>query len=83
MDNLELKLKWPSDGRPGVPDTYNVIKYPGIIIGQAKIMPDPRIKELEEEVKLLHALQGAGVDNWDGYDIACEMMSDLLDIVCD
>ena len=76
MDKLELKLKWASDGRDGVPHTYDVVKYPGLIIGRATLMPDPRIKELEEELKLLHALQAAGVDNWDGYDIACEMLDD-------
>ena len=35
-----------------------------------------QIKELEADRKLLRALQGAGVDNWDGYDIAVEMMDD-------
>ena len=28
--------------------------------------------ELIHDQKFLYALQGAGVDNWDGYDFACE-----------
>ena len=31
-------------------------------------------EELLRDQKLLHALQGAGVDNWDGYDYAVESM---------
>lgn len=29
---------------------------------------------LKEELKLLHALQAAGVDNWVGYEIALESL---------
>ncbi len=32
--------------------------------------------EIEERLNLLNALEGAGVDNWDGYDFAIEMLSD-------
>lgn len=31
-------------------------------------------EELIEDQKLLHALQGAGVDNWEGYDFALEAL---------
>lgn len=31
-----------------------------------------RIAELEEDSSMLNALYAAGVDNWDGYDEACE-----------
>ena len=33
---------------------------------------EDRVAELEESEKLLNALQAGGVDNWDGYDFACE-----------
>jgi len=32
------------------------------------------VDDLEEDSKFLGCLQGAGVDNWDGYDDAQEMM---------
>lgn len=32
------------------------------------------LKELEEDSKVLVALRGAGVDNWDGWDIAMETL---------
>lgn len=41
---------------------------------------EDRIEELEqiladyeEDVEFLDALRSAGVDNWDGYDVACEI----------
>ncbi len=41
---------------------------------------EDRIEELEqiladyeEDVEFLDALRSAGVDNWDGYDIACKI----------
>lgn len=33
-------------------------------------------EELIADQSFLEALQGAGVDNWEGYDAAQEMMSD-------
>ena len=36
-------------------------------------------EELLEDQKLLQALQGAGVDNWSGYDFAIEMMNEEVD----
>ena len=30
--------------------------------------------ELKQDQRLLYALQGAGVDNWEGYDFAMEDM---------
>ena len=35
-----------------------------------------RIDELEEEVRFLHCLRAAGVDNWEGYDVAQDMFAD-------
>ena len=29
--------------------------------------------ELQDAVQLLHALRSAGVDNWDGYDMAIDI----------
>ena len=31
-------------------------------------------EKLKEELKLLYALQSAGVDNWEGYEIALESL---------
>jgi len=33
-------------------------------------------EELLEDQKLLQALQGAGVDNWSGYEYALEIMKE-------
>ena len=33
-------------------------------------------KIIEEKLDLLDALQAAGVDNWDGYDYAMEMLEE-------
>lgn len=33
-----------------------------------------RIKELEESEKMLRALEAAGVDNWQGYELALESL---------
>jgi len=33
-------------------------------------------EELVEDSKFLEALRGAGVDNWEGYDMAFEIMED-------
>ena len=37
-------------------------------------------EELLEDQKLLQCLQGAGVDNWDGYDYAMEMMKEMEEL---
>lgn len=34
------------------------------------------LEEAEEGINLLNALHAAGVDNWEGYSIAHQMMSD-------
>ena len=34
-------------------------------------------EELLKDQKLLQALQGAGVDNWEGYDYAIEIMQEM------
>ncbi len=33
-------------------------------------------ESLLEDRKWLQALQNAGVDNWEGYDYACELMNE-------
>lgn len=33
-------------------------------------------EELLEDQKMLQALEGAGVDNWEGYDYAIKMLED-------
>ena len=35
-----------------------------------------RVADMEEDVKILRALRNAGVDGWDGYDIAMESHGD-------
>lgn len=37
-------------------------------------IPQERYDELVEAEEFLNALQNAGVDNWEGYDIAQESM---------
>ena len=37
-------------------------------------------ESLLEDQKLLQCLQDAGVDNWEGYDYAMEMMEDVENI---
>jgi hypothetical protein len=34
-------------------------------------------EELLKDQKLLQCLQGAGVDNWSGYDYAMELMQEM------
>lgn len=36
-------------------------------------------KQLKQDSLKLEALEGAGVDNWEGYDDAMEMMEDVED----
>ena len=40
------------------------------------IIKKERFKELEESEKKLNALEVAGVDNWEGYEFAIEMMNE-------
>lgn len=37
-------------------------------------IPKDEYDQLKESERLLEALQGAGVDNWEGYDYALELM---------
>ena len=39
-------------------------------------IPASEYRELVASQNFLEALQGCGVDNWDGYEMAQEMMSD-------
>lgn len=39
-------------------------------------IPKKEYDELIESQKLLQALQSAGVDNWEGYDIAMESLDE-------
>jgi len=44
------------------------------IIGELEV----KVEELEEGLAFYNCLVAAGVDNWNGYDIAQEMMEDEL-----
>ncbi|MEC3420531.1 hypothetical protein P4159_05990 [Bacillus thuringiensis] len=35
------------------------------------------LEEVEEDSNKLSCLEAAGVDNWSGYDYACELMGDV------
>ncbi len=55
--------------------------YTGMVVEYYDDNGDPKVviregdfKELVENKKFLMALQAAGVDNWDGYDYAQEMV---------
>ncbi len=39
-------------------------------------VPKERYDRLIEQEKLLQALQDAGVDNWEGYDFACDSLGE-------
>lgn len=39
-------------------------------------IPEEEFNELCEDQALLHALQAGGVDNWEGYEIALDMMEE-------
>ena len=41
-----------------------------------RVIANERYLELLEAEKVLDALYAAGVDNWDGYDYAVEMLED-------
>lgn len=43
----------------------------------AEVITIPRelYEELKREAEILHALQAAGVNNWEGYDVAMESLS--------
>jgi hypothetical protein len=54
---------------------------PDLVIGGALRYAESLIKtqaeenkRLREDLRLLNALRAAGVDNWEGYDMAREMM---------
>lgn len=38
-----------------------------------------RLADLEENSKFLAALEAAGVDNWEGYEVACQIYNGELD----
>jgi len=40
------------------------------------LVPVKEWKEIEHDLDFLCALQGAGVDNWEGYELAQESMSE-------
>ena len=57
--------------------------YYDLILETDNFKEDPTVtirladfKELVESAKLADVLQAAGVDNWDGYDYALEMLED-------
>jgi len=62
-----------NDGRH--PSTYHMDFWEpvGEEVGSLNVtISKERLKELEDKEQVLNALEGAGVDNWEGYDIAME-----------
>ena len=47
-----------------------------ILLSDSLQSQESLVKEMEEDVRFLGALRGAGVDNWGGYEIACEMFDE-------
>lgn len=43
-----------------------------------KTLPIAKYDELVEDQKLLRALLAAGVDNWEGYEIALDYLEEVL-----
>lgn len=54
----------------------NMKELETIMIGGKKyvIIEEDDYNELQDESKFLDALRGAGVDNWDGYEYALEVI---------
>ena len=59
------------------------MNYYDLILETDSFKEDPTVtirladfKELVESAKLVDALQAAGVDNWDGYGYAVEMLEE-------
>jgi hypothetical protein len=49
-----------------------------IIAAEARIKElEAKVEELEERDFILSALEGAGVDNWSGWDLAMEMLDEI------
>ena len=42
-------------------------------------VPEKELKEMQERLRWLDALEGAGVDNWSGYDYAAELFDEEED----
>ncbi len=40
------------------------------------LVPEKEFAEMERSLQFLSALEAAGVDNWEGYEIAQDMMED-------
>lgn len=45
-----------------------------IQVGDKVLVDKKEYEELQEEAKFMHYLRAAGVDNWEGWDYAIEMM---------
>lgn len=50
-----------------------------MIEGHTISIPLARYKELLEAENMLSSLEAAGVDNWEGYSYACELMGQTED----
>lgn len=53
-----------------------MIKNETIFVGDEVTIHREVYDEMVEDIAFLRALEGAGVDNWDGYGDAQEMMDD-------
>ena len=74
----KVRLQMMDDATDWLKEFANRCWQDGIQIGKqwSNIELQKRIKELEEDANFLHALQAGGVDNWEGYDMVCEMLDD-------
>ena len=46
-----------------------------VLMASEAAAQDERIKDMEERLKILDALESAGVDNWSGYSYAMEVVT--------
>lgn len=66
---------WSARPVPISPDDDELIEW--MNDAEKKIYElEAKVKELEDDSKFLDCLRASGVDNWDGYDYAQEMMDD-------
>lgn len=68
MTSIKEKLIWWAN------EVYVVSDLDAQILKQDLLAGADRIEELEEDTKFIEALRAAGVDNWEGYSDAQELM---------
>lgn len=66
-----------SDIKDKLDSVLNAISGTGVkVVGSNLTLSQEEYEELLESDKMLSALERAGVDNWEGYDFAIELMND-------